>query len=109
MLIVGDVLAERYRIESILGVGGMASVYRATDLRLDREVAVKVLVANLAADAQFAARFNREAGAMAGFSHPNVVAVYDVEPGDPAIGREPFYVMEYCRGGSLADRLKIDG
>lgn len=103
---VGDVLAERYQIESVLGAGGMASVYRATDLRLDRQVAVKVLVANLAADPLFAERFNREAGAMAGFSHPNVVAVYDVEPGDPETGREPFYVMEYCDGGSLADRLR---
>lgn len=109
MPIVGDVLADRYRIESVLGVGGMASVYLATDLRLDREVAVKVLVANLAADAQFAERFNSEAGAMASFNHPNVAAVYDVEPGDPATGREPFYVMEYCEGGSLADRLKGGG
>ena len=109
MPIVGDILADRYRIESVLGVGGMASVYRATDLRLDRQVAVKVLVANLSADARFAERFDREAGAMAGFSHPNVAAVYDVEPGDPTTGREPFYVMEYCQGGSLADRLKIDG
>lgn len=106
MPIVGDVLADRYRIESILGVGGMASVYRATDLRLDRLVAVKVLAANLATDAQFAERFNREAGAMAGFSHPNVAAVYDVDLGDPTTGREPFYVMEYCPQGSLADRLK---
>ena len=109
MPIVGDVLADRYRIESILGVGGMASVYRATDLRLDRDVAVKVLAANLAADAQFAERFNREAGAMAGFSHPNVAAVYDVELGDPTTGREPFYVMEYCPQGSLADRLRAGG
>lgn len=106
MPIVGDVLADRYRIESVLGVGGMASVYRATDLRLDRKVAVKVLAANLAADSQLAERFSREAGAMAGFSHPNVAAVYDVEPGEPSTGREPFYVMEYCEGGSLADRLK---
>jgi serine/threonine-protein kinase len=109
MPIVGDVLADRYRLESVLGVGGMASVYLATDLRLDREVAVKVLAANLAADAAFAERFNGEAGAMAGFSHPNVAAVYDVEPGDPTTGREPFYVMEYCEGGSLADRLKAHG
>jgi len=109
MPIVGDVLADRYRIESVLGVGGMASVYRATDLRLDRQVAVKVLVANLSADAQFAARFDREARAMASFSHPNVAAVYDVEPGHPTTGREPFYVMELCEGGSLADRLKASG
>ena len=106
MPVVGDILADRYRIESILGVGGMASVYRSTDLRLDRQVAVKVLAANLAADAQFAERFSREAGAMAGFSHPNVAAVYDVDLGDPTTGREPFYVMEYCPNGSLADRLK---
>jgi serine/threonine protein kinase len=109
MPIVGDVLADRYRLESVLGVGGMASVFLATDLRLDRQVAVKVLVANLAADPQFAERFNREASAMAGFSHPNVAAVYDVEPGDASTGREPFYVMEYCDGGSLADRLKVRG
>ena len=48
MPIVGDILADRYRLESVLGVGGMASVYRATDLRLDRQVAVKVLAADLA-------------------------------------------------------------
>jgi hypothetical protein len=109
MPIVGDVLANRYRIESVLGAGGMATVYRATDLRLDRQVALKVLVANLSADAQFAARFDREARAMASFSHPNVAAVYDVEPGDPTTGREPFYVMEFCAGGSLADRLRASG
>jgi eukaryotic-like serine/threonine-protein kinase len=109
MPIVGDVLADRYRIDSVLGAGGMATVYRATDLRLDRQVAVKVLVANLSADAQFAARFDREARAMASFSHPNVAAVYDVEPGDPTTGREPFYVMELCAGGSLADRLRASG
>jgi len=109
MPIVGDVLADRYRLEAVLGVGGMASVYRAMDLRLDRQVAVKVLVANLAADPRFAERFDREAGAMAGFSHPNVAAVYDVERGDPATGLEPFYVMEYCEGGSLADRLRTGG
>jgi hypothetical protein len=103
---VGDVLAERYRIEAVLGAGGMASVYRATDLRLDRQVAVKVLAANLAADAPVAERFSREAGVMASFSHPGVASVYDVERGDPATGGEPFYVMEYCDGGSLADRLK---
>jgi serine/threonine protein kinase len=109
MPVVGDVLVDRYRIESVLGSGGMASVYQAVDLRLDRSVAVKVLAANLAADPQFAERFDREARAMAGFSHPNVVAVYDVEPGDPTTGREPFYVMEFCEGGSLADRLKASG
>ncbi len=106
MPIVGDVLAGRYRIDAPIGVGGMASVYRAADLRLERDVAVKVLLPNLAADPALAQRFEREALALAATSHPSVVKVFDVEPGDPTTGREPFYVMELCDGGSLADRLR---
>jgi eukaryotic-like serine/threonine-protein kinase len=109
MPIVGDVLAGRYRIDAPLGVGGMASVYRAHDFRLDRDVAVKVLLPNLAADAGLARRFDREARALAAAAHPSVVAVFDVEPGDRATGREPFYVMELCDGGSLADQLADRG
>ncbi len=109
MPIVGDVLAGRYRIDAPIGVGGMASVYRAADLRLERDVAVKVLLPNLAADPTLAQRFEREALALAATSHPSVVKVFDVEPGDPATGREPFYVMELCDGGSLADRLAARG
>ena len=109
MPIVGDLLAGRYRIDGILGAGGMASVYRATDVRLDRSVAVKVLSANLAADATLAQRFEREARALAAAAHPAVVAVFDVEPGDAQTGREPFYVMELCEGGSLAERLAVSG
>ena len=109
MPIVGDVLAERYRIDVPIGVGGMASVYRAADLRLERDVAIKVLLPNLAADPALAQRFEREALALAATSHPSVVKVFDVEPGDPATGREPFYVMELCDGGSLADRLAARG
>jgi serine/threonine-protein kinase len=105
MPIVGDVLAGRYRIEAPIGAGGMASVYRARDLRLERDVAIKVLLPNLAADPALARRFDREARALAAAAHPNVVNVFDVEPGDPATGREPFYVMELCSGGSLAERL----
>src|SRR5918994_214355 len=106
---VGDVLAGRYRIEAPIGVGGMASVYRAADLRLERDVAVKVLLPNLAADPALAQRFEREALSLAATSHPSVVKVFDVEPGDPGTGREPFYVMELCDGGSLADRLAARG
>jgi serine/threonine protein kinase len=109
MPIVGDLLAGRYRIDAPIGVGGMASVYRAADLRLERDVAVKVLLPNLAADPTLAQRFEREALALAATSHPSVVKVFDVEPGDPATGREPFYVMELCDGGSLADRLAAGG
>jgi len=74
-------------------------------VRLGREVAVKILLPNLSADPATAARFDREARSLAMAAHPNVVAVFDVEPGDPQGGREPFYVMEMCDGGSLADRL----
>src|SRR5439155_24991618 len=83
----------------------MATVWRALDLRLDRGVAVKVLSPNLSADPVLAERFDREARALASLSHPAVVAVFDVEPGAPATGRDPFFVMELCVGGSLADLL----
>ena len=105
MPIVGDLLAGRYRIVGPLGAGGMASVWRAHDERLARDVAIKVLLPNLAADPDLAARFDREARSLAAAGHPAIVAIFDVEPGDPATGREPFYVMELCDGGSLADRL----
>jgi serine/threonine-protein kinase len=107
MPIVGDLLAGRYRVSAALGAGGMASVWRARDERLDRDVAVKVLLPNLAADPLLALRFDREARALAAASHPAVVAIFDVEPGDPATGREPFYVMELCDGGSIAERLAV--
>ena len=104
----GDLLADRYRIVAPLGAGGMATVYRAHDERLDREVALKVLSPNLAADPAVATRFEREARTLAAAAHPGIVNVYDVEAGDLASGREPFFVMELCSGGSLADRL-VDG
>ena len=87
---VGDVLADRYEIEGVLGAGGMATVYQAIDLRLQREVAVKVLLPGLAADPAVASRFEREARALAGAAHHGIVAVFDVEAGDPGSGREPF-------------------
>src|SRR5918999_3971848 len=105
----GETIGLRYRIEAPIGGGGMATVYRATDLRLGREVAVKVLLANMAQDPGFVERFEREARALAAIHHPAVVAVYDVDPGDPAKGREPYFVMELCPEGSLADRLSAVG
>jgi serine/threonine-protein kinase len=106
---VGDLLADRYRIDGVLGAGGMASVYLATDLRLERQVAVKVLLPNLARDPSLAERFDREARVLASVTHPNVAEVFDVERGDPDAGREPFYVMELCEGGSLAGRIETGG
>jgi serine/threonine-protein kinase len=106
---VGDVLAGRYRVDGILGAGGMATVYRATDMRLEREVAVKVLLPNLARDPSLAERFDREARLLASVTHPSIAEIFDVEPGDAAAVREPFYVMELCEGGSLADRIAAAG
>src|SRR5438552_4059610 len=106
---VGEVLGDRYEIEAPLGAGGMATVYRARDRRLDRDVAIKVLLPNLALDPVLARRFDREARTLASINHPSIVAIYDVEPGDPAQGREPFFVMELCGGGSLGDLLAEDG
>ena len=77
MPIVGEDLAGRYRIEAPLGAGGMATVWRALDLRLDREVAIKVLSPNLSADPALAERFDREARALAAISHQAIVAVFD--------------------------------
>ena len=101
----GDLLIGRYRILERLGSGGMATVHRARDERLERDVAVKILLPNLADDPSTAARFEREARSLAASSNPGVVAVFDVDAGDPSTGREPFFVMELCRGGSLADRI----
>ncbi len=106
---VGDVLAGRYRIDGRLGAGGMATVWRARDLRLDRDVAVKVLLPNLAGDPAMAARFDREARTLAAIADPRVVSVFDVADGDPASGREPFLVMELCPDGSLGTLLDARG
>ncbi|MFI5200193.1 MAG: serine/threonine-protein kinase, partial [Candidatus Limnocylindrales bacterium] len=101
---IGDRLADRYRLDALVGSGAFAAVFRAHDLRLDRDVAVKVLLANHASDALVAARFEREARILAAVNHPNVVAIHDVAAGGPQ-GAEPFLVMDLCDGGSLADLL----
>jgi len=108
--VIGDLLATRYRLEAPLGAGGSAVVYRAHDIRLDRDVALKLLLPNLAQDPVIAVRFEREARALAAISDPGIVSIFDVEPGDPVSGREPFFVMELCPDGSLADELvKVGG
>jgi len=99
------VLNGRYRLGDVLGEGGMAVVYRAQDLMLHRSVAVKVLRRQYATDAGFLRRFEREAQAAAGFSHPNIVNVYDVGTD----GDSHYIVMEYIRGPSLKDLIRRQG
>jgi eukaryotic-like serine/threonine-protein kinase len=101
----GQVLAGRYELGPLLGAGGMASVYRATDRVLDRTVAVKVLSPPYDQDPASVERFRQEARAAAGLSHPNIVAVYDS-------GSEAgvhYIVMEYVQGETLADTLRRQG
>src|SRR6516164_1899133 len=91
-----------YQILAPLGAGGMGEVYRARDARLDRDVAVKVLPERLAGMPEALARFEREAKALAAFSHPNLVAIFDVGT-DQGIC---FAVMEYLAGETLRERLR---
>jgi tetratricopeptide (TPR) repeat protein len=97
----GTLLKDRYRIERLLGRGGMASVWRANDLVLDRAVAVKVLSDTIASDPEFVARFRREARIAAKLWHPNLVGVYDYA----AEAERPYLVLEYVPGPNLAERL----
>src|SRR4051812_4296937 len=95
----------RYAVEARLAHGGMSTVYLATDVRLGRRVAVKVMQPALAEDPEFVARFNREARAAARLSHPDVVAVYD----QGADGPHVFLVMEYVPGSTLRDVIREKG
>ena len=90
-----------YEVETLLGSGGMGEVYRATDSRLGRTVAIKVLPQSVADNPTRRERFTREALAIAGLSHPHICALYDVGEQDG----HPFLVMEHLEGESLADRL----
>ena len=76
-MMVGDVLADRYELEELVGTGGMSSVYRAHDRMLDRRVALKILHQHFRDDDEYVERFRREARTVAGLSHPNIVTVID--------------------------------
>ena len=97
---IGQTLA-RYRITAAIGAGGMGEVYRATDTTLGREVAIKVLPANVARDAERLARFRREAHLLASFNHPNIAAIYGLEEADATL----FLAMELIEGEDLSARL----
>jgi hypothetical protein len=102
---LGAVLGGRYRLDQVLGQGGMATIFRATDAKLGREVAVKVLRPEFGSDPEFVARFTDEARAAASLNHPNIVAVYDFGT-DPA---GPYIVMEQVAGGDLSVALGEHG
>jgi beta-lactam-binding protein with PASTA domain/predicted Ser/Thr protein kinase len=99
----------RYEIGELLGYGGMAEVHKGRDVRLGRDVAVKVLRADLARDPSFQNRFRREAQAAAGLNHPSIVAVYDTGEDDGPEGPTPYIVMEYVEGQTLREVLKTQG
>jgi eukaryotic-like serine/threonine-protein kinase len=101
-------LGGRYELDGIVGRGGMAEVFRARDIRLDRIVGVKTLRDDLARDQTFQARFRREAQSAASLNHPSIVAVYDT--GEDMVGNTPvpYIVMEFVDGRTLRDLLRDD-
>ncbi len=103
--LVGQLLDGRYRVEARIAVGGMATVYRAVDTRLDRVLALKVMHPALATDATFVERFIREAKSVARLDHPNVVQVFD----QGAEGAYVYLAMEYIAGCTLRDVLRERG
>ncbi len=98
---VGQMLGH-YEVLSLLGTGGMGIVYRARDTRLGRDVALKLIREDLAADAELMTRFRREARILASLNHPNIAAIYGLEES----GGKTFFVLEYVEGETLAERLK---
>jgi serine/threonine-protein kinase len=102
-------LSDRYELGEILGFGGMSEVHLARDIRLHRDVAVKVLRADLARDPSFYLRFRREAQNAAALNHPAIVAVYDTGEGETPAGPLPYIVMEYVKGVTLRDIVQTDG
>ena len=105
MIAKGQKINDRYEIEGLIGEGGMANVYLASDTILDRKVAVKVLRGDLAGDEKFVRRFQREALAASSLSHPNIVEIYDVGEDDGNF----YIVMEYIEGKTLKQLIKKRG
>lgn len=103
---VERIIAERYRLERVLGKGGIGSVYEATDTRLDRRVAVKVLLGSVIDNPMIKKRFEQEARIVAQLSHPNIVTLYDC--GQTTVGNA-FIVLELLQGFTLRTALKRHG
>jgi serine/threonine protein kinase len=94
-----------YRIESFLGRGGMAFVYEATDLRLERHVALKVLAPELSQDAEFQQRFLRESRFAASLDHPNIVPIYEAGEASGLL----YMAMRHVSGGDLSAFIEREG
>jgi serine/threonine-protein kinase len=99
---IGQTIGGRYKIESLLGQGGMSSVYKATDPNLQRPVAIKLIHPHLSSDDQFVKRFEQEAQAVAQLRHPNIVQVFDFNHDNNMY----YMVLEYVEGDTLQARLK---
>jgi eukaryotic-like serine/threonine-protein kinase len=103
--LLGTLLNDRYRLEARIGTGGMSTVYRALDLTLERQVAIKLMNREIATDSDQLERFRREARAVAQLSHPHIVGVIDA--GED--GGRPYIVLEYVEGETLKERIRRMG
>lgn len=99
--LIGKILSNRYEIVSIIGIGGMATVYEGKDLLLNRMVAIKILKSEFNADAEFIKKFRQESQAAAKLSHPNIVNIYDVGVSDDIY----YIIMELVKGSTLKEFL----
>ena len=102
------VIAGRYEVGALLGYGGMAEVHQATDLRLGRTVAIKILRPDLSRDSLFQSRFRREAKAAGSLNHPSIVAVYDTGEEQDGSDLVPYIVMEFIDGRTLREILRVE-
>ena len=111
MSLASGVRLGAYEVLSLIGAGGMGEVYKAKDTRLDRTVAIKVLLSSLRHDPERRERFERESRAVAALNHPHICDLHDVgealSPASPTSSADPirFLVMEYLEGQTLAERL----
>ena len=103
---VGTILDGRFQIEDVLGSGGMSVVYKATQLRVNRHVAIKTLRVQLDTKAIYRERFQREISLLCALGHPHIVTVYDCLIGPD---EQPYVVMDYLRGRSLEQLIKETG
>src|SRR5262245_46763702 len=99
---IGQTIADRYKIEAMLGQGGMSTVYKATDPNLNRAVAIKIIHSHLSNDPEFVRRFRQEAAAVAQLRHPHIIQVYDFDQDENVY----YMVMEYVPGQTLKEKLQ---